>query len=43
MLLLKQGKKSGEVKECLREELTKHPYASVSLFTLITDSKFNFN
>lgn len=31
------------MKETLREEFSKHPYASVALFIQITDPKFNFN
>ena len=43
LLLQKQTKRSGDVKETLRDEFSKHPYASVSLFVLLTDPKFNFN
>ncbi len=42
LLLNKQTKRSLEVKETLKEELTLHPYASVSLFVLINDPKNNF-
>lgn len=38
LLLKKQTKRSLEVKEALKEELSQHPYASVSIFVLINDN-----
>lgn len=42
LLLHKQSKRSLEVKETLKEELSLHPYASVALFVLVNDPQGNF-
>ena len=39
LLVLRQSKRSLEVMETLKDEMTQHPYATVALFVLVNDPK----